>query len=94
MLRFIYGIIVGFLLASIAMMVNGCTSSQKRELKAFEANWVGGVDRKVTVYDYNGKVIKTYEGKIDMSKSEHEVDLLLNGKRIIIHGGIVVAEEK
>lgn len=93
-LRFIYGIIAGFLLASITMMVNGCTSSQKRELKSLEANWMGGVDRKVTVYDYNGKVIKVYEGRIDMSKSEKEVDILLNGKRIIIHGGIVVAEEK
>ncbi len=92
--RFIFGIIVGFLLAGITIMVNGCTSSQKRELKSLEANWLGGVDRKVTVYDYNGKVIKVYEGRIDMSKSEKEVDLLLDGKRIIIHGGIVVAEEK
>lgn len=93
--RGLAGMIAGFLFfGGFVLVTEGCTSSQQRELKSFKAEWTGGVDRKVTVYDYNGKIIKTYEGRIDMSKSEREVDLLLDGKRIIIHGGIVIAEEK
>lgn len=94
LIRFASGAIAGFLFVGILMMIEGCTTSQQRELKSLKAEWLGGVERKVTVYDYNGKIIKTYEGKIDMSKSEREVDLLLDGKRIIIHGGIVIAEER
>ena len=84
--------IVGLLL--LCMFVSGCTTSQQRELKSLKAEWLGGVDRKVVVYDYNGKIIKVYEGRIDISKSEREVDLLVDGRRVIIHGGIVIAEEK
>lgn len=48
----------------------------------------------VTLYDYNGEEIRHWSGKFDVSESENEVYFDdQNGKRIIIHGGIIVNEE-
>ena len=49
----------------------------------------------VTVYDYNGKEICHWTGKFDVSESENETYFDdENGKRIVIHGGIVINEEQ
>lgn len=81
-------------LALSALVVSGCTGTQERGIKNIKSNWTGGLNRTVTLYDYNGKPIRSWEGKIDMSESVHESDFIVNNKRVIIHGGIVVAEEK
>lgn len=54
----------------------------------------GGLERTVTLYDYTGKEIERWTGKFDVSESENEVYFDVDGKRVIIHGGIVVNEEK
>lgn len=54
----------------------------------------GGLDRTVTVYAYDGTVIKTYTGKIDISdNSDTEVLFDMDGKRVIITNAIVIVEE-
>ena len=68
-------------------------SSVKRTVKGFESNVSGGLERVATLYDYNGKPLKEWKGKIDMSNSTQEVDFFIDNKRIIIHGGIFVLEE-
>ena len=74
--------------------ITGCTESFDREVKSFSSNWNGGLNRTVTVYDYNGGKIKSWSGKFDVSESENEVYFDdSDGKRVIIHGGIVVNEE-
>ena len=74
--------------------ITGCTASVDREVKSFSSNWNGGLNRTVTVYDYNGGKIKSWSGKFDVSESENEVYFDdSDGKRVIIHGGIVVNEE-
>ena len=78
----------------LAITVTGCTGSQERGIKNIKSNWTGGLHRTITLYDYNGKAVRTWEGKIDMSESVNETDFIVNGKRVIIHGEIVVAEEK
>ena len=40
-----------------------------------------------------GQVIRQYAGKFDVSESENEVYFDIDGKRVIIHGGIVINEE-
>lgn len=67
--------------------------SVKRFTKGIESNWAGGLNRSVTLYDYNGKIIKMWAGKIDMSEATDETDFIINGRRVIIHGGIAVVEE-
>lgn len=86
------------ILAVVASVIflSGCTSSSfERGMKSWDSEINGGLNRVITVYDYNGDVIKTYEGKIDIetSTSNDKVLFDLNGKRNIIFGGIVTIEE-
>lgn len=69
------------------------SESGKRALKEQESDLQGGLDRTVTLYDYNGNVIDSWSGKFDVSSSETETYFDIDGKRVIIHGGIVVNEE-
>lgn len=78
----------------ILAMCSGC-ASWRREIKSVKSDFHNGLDRTVTVYDYNGKIIKSWSGKFDVSSSETEVYFDdENNKRVIIHGGIVINEEK
>ena len=81
--------------AVIAMLsITGCASFE-RGVKDAASDITGGLNRTVTVYDYDGNVIKTYEGKIDISESDGgKVKFDLNGKRTIIYGGIVIVDEE
>lgn len=70
------------------------TSTAQRTLKSVSSDFGGGLDRMVTVYDYNGNEIRSWTGKFDVSESENEVYFdNEDGKRVIIHGGIVINEE-
>lgn len=42
---------------------------------------------------YDGDLLRTYTGKFDVSDSSSETYFDLNGKRVIIQGGIVINEE-
>lgn len=82
----------------ICMVVIGIifnTASVKRQLKSFKSDLGGGIERTVTVYDYNGKEIRHWTGKFDVSESEREIYFDdESGKRVVIHGGIVINEEQ
>jgi len=73
------------------------TESGKRALKSQESNFNSGIERVVTIYDVNGKVIKHYEGKFDV---EYDDDRILfddeNGKRHVVYytTGTVAIDEK
>ena len=63
-------------------------------MKSIGSNWTGGLNRTVTVYDYNGQEIKSWTGKFDVTEDDNEVYFDdENGKRVIIQGGIVINEE-
>lgn len=85
-------IAVGVISIVMALSMAGCASTS-REIKSTVSDLTGGLDRTVTVYDYNGEAIKSWTGHFDVSESENEVYFDLNGKRVIIHGGIVIDEE-
>ena len=46
------------LVAMVGLTATSCTESQQREIKSITSNWTGGLNRTVTVYDYNGQKIK------------------------------------
>lgn len=83
------------LLIVVALVLSLCgCASWSREWKSVKSDFAGGLNRTVTVYDYNGQPIKSWSGKIDLSESENEVFFdNAEGKRVIIHGGIVICEE-
>ena len=79
------------LIGSIAFVLN--TGTVQRKSKSLKSNIMGGVQRTATLYDYSGNVIRKWTGKIDMSDSERETDFIVDGNRVIIHGGIAVIED-
>ena len=71
------------------------TASIQREIKSWRSEIDDGLKRTVTVYDYNGKEIRHWTGKFDVSESESETYFDdEDGKRVVIHGGIVINEEQ
>jgi len=91
-----YGIIVGFflLLGVVCVSIVSRAGSTQRFSKGLESNLTGGLKRTVTLYDYSGNVIKQWNGKIDISEATDETDFIVDGRRIIIHGGITTIEEE
>ncbi len=86
------GLIIGAMLIGVTLFMG--SSSVKRNIKSVTSDLGGGLERTVTLYDYTGKEIQRWTGKFDVSESENEVYFDVDGKRVIIHGGIVVNEEK
>lgn len=86
------GLIIGAMLIGVTLFAG--SSSVKRSVKSVTSDLGGGLERTVTLYDYTGKEIERWTGKFDVSESENEVYFDVDGKRVIIHGGIVVNEEK
>lgn len=72
------------------------TASGARAFKSQESDFNMGIDRRVTVYDMEGDVIKEYEGKFDI---EYDDDRILfddeKGQRHIIYypTGTVIVDE-
>lgn len=90
---FVAALIVSVLAIVIVCGLAGC-SSCSRSLKSATSDISGGLDRTVTLYDNTGNEIKSWHGKIDLESNDQEVFFDLNGKRVIIQGGIVVSEEE
>lgn len=73
------------------------TARGKRAFKTQESNFGDGIERVVRVYDVNGGLIETYDGKFDIT---YDDDRVLfddeNGKRHIIYypTGTVLIDEK
>ena len=78
---------------ALALALTGCGAEFDRSVKSAQSNLSGGLERRVTLYSTTGEVLGTWEGKIDLSQSEDETLFDLDGKRVVIHGGIVLAEE-
>lgn len=71
----------------------GCASCSRWQ-KSVISDMGGGIDRTVTLYDYQGDVLDSWSGKFDVSEDDNEVYFDdADGKRVIIQGGIVVCEE-
>ena len=85
--------IMGVILVAVCVYAISSCGSVKRMVKDIDSDIRAGVDRTATLYDYNGKAIKKWEGKIDMSSSHTETYLLIGEKRVMIHCGIMVVEE-
>ena len=85
--------IIAMILVLITILsLTGCASMQ-RDMKTISSDWGGGLNRTVTVYDYNGNPIQSWTGKIDLSESDNETWFDLDGKRTVIQGGIIIIQE-
>ena len=84
------------LVAMVGLTATSCTESQQREIKSIKSNWTGGLNRTVTVYDYNGQKIKSWSGQFDVKETDRNSVYFgtEDDKRVIISGGIIINEEK
>lgn len=91
MKKFIIGSCSIFLIFALA----GC-STLERFGKNINSDVSNGLNRTVSVYSQDGKLIRTYTGKLDIRQNKYGNEVLfdLNGKRIIINNAVVVTEEK
>lgn len=97
----IIGAVIGIILSIIMLLCflfyYNCTAVGKRAYKTQKSNLSNGINRKVTVYDIEGDVIKTYSGKFDVTYDNNRI--LFddeNGKRHMIYyttGTVTVDEE-
>lgn len=71
------------------------TESFQRFVKDITSDYNGGIERTISVYDYNGELIREYKGKFDVEyKNDGTVKFDNNGKRTTITGGIIINEEE
>ena len=94
---FVIGIIIGAIMI-VGPIVYSNTESGKRALKDQYSNFNSGIERVVSVYDVNGKLIEKYEGKFDV-ETDHDNYILFDdeeGRRHIIFykTGTVIVDEK
>jgi hypothetical protein len=87
----IIGIVITFILCvaiifGLLFWLYG-TESGERAQKSTKSNISGGIERVITVYDINGKIIKTYDGKFDVDSSSPNKVMFddENGKRHTIY---------
>lgn len=95
LLNFIFG-------AVLICLMSSCTESWDRMVKDIESDYGGGLHRRITVYDYNGNVIQTWEGKFDTQMGDtsgvpyvkfDRHDSSGRKVRVIVQGGIIINEE-
>lgn len=85
-------LVAALVIGLLALIFSG--ANFQRTLKSWKSNYTGGLYRIVSVYDYNGNLLREYgPAMIDISESENETFFDYNGTRIVIHNAIVIVEE-
>lgn len=90
------------LLIATILLLTGCAcESWKRTIKDFQSDYGGGLNRTVTLLDYQGDTIKQWKGKFDVQFDTSGAGQVLfdyitedgSRKRVVVQGGIVINEE-
>ena len=77
----------------LVITMTGCASFE-RGIKDIKSDFKGGLNREINVYSYNGELIASYKGKIDLEVNESKVLFELKGKRYIYYNAVVEVIEK
>ncbi len=85
-------LIVG--LIGCLLLIGSCASCD-RSLKSCNSDISGGLNRIINVYDYQGDLLATYEGKIDIDDNQNSSIMFdLDGKRYVYYNAIIEVIEK
>ena len=91
--KIIIGVALSSALAAFMFALSGCALIESIG-KDFESDTVK-LDRQVELYDYNGELLKTWEGEMRIeSGSSQSCSFIIDGKRTTINGGIIITQEK
>ena len=88
------------IITALLLLTASCESWQ-RAMKDYQSDFGGGLNRTVTVLDYQGDTIKQWTGKFDVQFDTSGAGQVLfdyisddgSRKRVVIQGGIVINEE-
>ena len=83
-------ILIAVLTATSILCMTGCSSCD-RAMTDMKSDFCGGLNRTVNIYNYQGELIASYSGKIDLEVSENcnKIKFDLDGKRYIYYNCIV-----
>lgn len=86
---------LSILLSVICAVALTSCESWSRFKKSIHSDFNHGLNRNLVLMDYQGDTLKTWTGKFDIREDStgNQVFFDLNGKRVVIQGGIVVSEE-
>ena len=79
--------------ATLTLTLTAGCSTIEREVKSIQSDMIGGIDRTVILYSYNGARLASWHGMIDYGYADGRMLFDLDGRRVSIMGGIVVTEE-
>lgn len=77
-----------------AVFLSGCTASMQREIKDWQSEYSGGLNRVVNIYSLDGNLIASHEGLIDIEDRDNSILFELNGKRYVYYNAIIEVIEK
>lgn len=84
-----------FLLFCVIALFSGCTKGCQKQLKHIKSDFTG-LRRQVTLFNYDGKPIKSWTGNLQIEMKESGIMAWIgdNGKEVKVFGGIVIVEEE
>jgi hypothetical protein len=86
-------LILSLVIVLFAAFLSGCTEKQRKEIKHIKSDLIG-LKRIVKLYDNNGKIIKTWQGRFKIEIQGCFLSFIdNNGKEVKISGTIVVQEQ-
>lgn len=78
-----------------SMLFVGSCASCSRQLKSCSSDVNGGLHRVVNIYDYQGDLLATYEGKIDIDNNTNgSIMFDIDDKRYVYYNAIIEVIEK
>jgi len=84
--------IILILLSLSLLFLPGCTERQRKNIKHMKSDIIG-LKRQVTLYDCNGKAIKTWKGRFKIEIQGAFLSFIDdNGEDIKVSGTVVVEE--
>ncbi len=76
----------------VLLSVTGCTEGQRKDLKHFKSDVIG-LKRRVTLFDNNGRPIRTWEGRFKVEIIGGFASFIDDSGKDVKVSGIVVIEE-
>jgi hypothetical protein len=79
------------LVAACLLYGSGCTERQRQDYSHWKSDVIG-LKRTVTLYDANGKPIKTWNGRFKIDVEGGAARFIVDGKAVMISGTFVIEE--
>lgn len=93
---------IKFIIGAVLLVAVISCESFERNIKDIQSDCGGGLNRRVTVYDYQGNAIKSWEGQFDTQMGDSSgvpyvkfdrTDSTGRKVRVLVQGGIIINEE-